>query len=57
MTLLQEGNFKEIFKTDEGNCMFKMRKIMSKNYEQNRKFCVVEVETLEKINKKPTKKC
>ena len=41
MTLLQEGNFKEIFKTDEGNFVQNEKK-----YEQNRKFCVVKVETL-----------
>ena len=40
-TLLQEENFKEIFKTDEGNFVRSEEK-----YEQNRKFCVVKVETL-----------
>ena len=43
MTLLQEGNFKEVFKTDEGNFVQNQE-----NYEQNRKFCVVKVETLER---------
>ena len=41
VTLLQEGNFKEISKLMK-EISFKIRK----NYEQNRKFCVVKVETL-----------